>query len=57
MEQNFSIDEILTAVNEIQNKRKEMKIKNFESKPMKKDYLAVPRNTLKIIEEAEKIKK
>ena len=57
MEQDFSIDEILTAVNEIQNKRKEMKIKNLESKPMKKDYLAVPRNTLKIIEEAEKIKK
>ena len=57
MEQKFSIDEILTAVNEIQNKRKEMKIKNFESKPMKKDYSAVPRNTLKIIEEAEKIKK
>ena len=52
MEQKFSIDEIL-----IQNKKKEMKIKNFESKPMKKDYSAVPRNTLKIIEEAEKIKK
>ena len=57
MEQNFSINEILSAVNEIQNKKKEMKIKNFESKPMKKDYSAVPRNTLKIIEEAEKIKK
>jgi hypothetical protein len=57
MEQNYSIDEILLAVNEIQNKRKEKKIKNFESKPVQADYSAVPKDTLKLIEQAERLKK
>ena len=56
MEQNFSIDEILLAVEEIQNKKKKFKIKNFENKPVQKDYSAVPKDTLKLIEEAEKLK-
>jgi len=56
MEQNFSIDEILLAVEEIQNKKKKLKIKNFENKPVQKDYSAVPKDTLKLIEEAEKLK-
>ena len=56
MEQNYSIDEILLAVNEIQNKRKEKKIKNFESKPVQTDYSAVPKDTLKLIEQAERLK-
>lgn len=55
-EQNYSIDEILLAVDEIQNKRKKKKIKDFESKPVQKDYSAVPKDTLKLIEEAEKLK-
>ena len=56
MEPKYSIDEILLAVDEIQNKKKKMKIKNFESKPVQKDYSAIPKDTLKLIEEAEKLK-
>ena len=57
MEQDYTIDEILSAVNEIQNKKERKKTGNFESKPVKKDYSAVPKNTLKLIEEAENLKK
>ena len=55
MEESFSIDEILSAVNELQSKSKRKKIENIESKPIKKDYSAVPKDTLKLIEEAEKL--
>ena len=55
MEESFSIDEILSAVNEFQSKSKRKKIENIESKPVKKDYSAVPKDTLKLIEEAEKL--
>ena len=55
MEERFSIDEILSAVNELQNKSKRKKIENFESKSLKKDYSSVPKDTLKLIEEAEKL--
>jgi len=55
MEESFSIDEILSAVNEFQNKSKIKKFENFESKSKKKDYSAVPKDTLKLIEEAEKL--
>ena len=56
MDQNYSIDEILMAVNEIQNKKKEKKTKSIKNKSIQKNYSAVPKNTLKLIEEAEKIK-
>ena len=56
MEQNYSIDEILMAVNEIQNKKKEKKTKSNKNKIAQIDYSAVPKNTLKLIEEAEKLK-
>ena len=56
MEQNYSIDEILMAVNEIQNKKKEKKTESKKNKPAQIDYSAVPKNTLKLIEEAEKLK-
>ena len=55
MEERFSIDEVLSAVNELQNKSKIKKVVNFESKPVKKDYSSVPKDTLKLIEEAEKL--
>ena len=55
MEEDYTIDEILSAVNEIQNKKKIKKTENFESEPVKKDYSAVPKNTLKLIEEAENL--
>ena len=54
MEQKYSINEILLAVNEIQ--KKEKKIDTLKSKLTQKDYSVVPKNTLKLIEEAEKIK-
>ena len=56
MEDTYSIDETLIAVNEIKNKKKE---KNFEVKefqPIKNNNSSIPLNTLKLIEEAEKIK-
>ena len=56
MEENFSIEEILSAVNEIQKKKKEKKIETIKNDSIKKDFSAVPKNTLKLIEEAEKIK-
>ena len=56
MERNYSIDEILMAVNEIKNKKKEKKNESKKKKPNRIDYSAVPKNTLKLIEEAEKLK-
>ena len=56
MEKNYSINEILSAVDEIQNKKKEKKSKFIKKKSFQKDYSSVPKNTIKLIEEAEKIK-
>ena len=56
MEQKFSIEEILSAVNEIQNKKKKKKNEFVKRTSLQKDYSAVPKNTLKLIEEAEKTK-
>ena len=55
MEKNFSIDEILSAVDEIQKNKKKEKIQTIKNSPVQKDFSAVPKNTLKLIEEAEKI--
>ena len=55
-EQNYSINEILSAVDEIQNKKKENKTKSSLSPSPKKDYSEVPKHTLEIIEEAEETK-
>jgi len=56
IEQNYSIDEILSAVDEIENKRKQKKNKISFLPSAKKDYSEVPKNTLKLIEEAEETK-
>ena len=56
MEYNYSIDEILSAVDEIRNKKKDGEKKSFINENVKKDYSAVPKETLKLIEEAEKLK-
>jgi hypothetical protein len=50
---NFSIDEILSAVDEIQKKKKEKEIETFKINTNKKNFSEVPKNTLKLIEEAE----
>ena len=56
MEQNYSIDEILSAVDEIQNKKKVEKNEVFQNPSISKDYSEVPKHTLKLIEEAEETK-
>ena len=56
IDQNYSIDEILSAVDEIEKKRKQEKKKISFLPSTKKDYSEVPKNTLKLIEEAEETK-
>ena len=56
MERIYSIDEILTAVDEIKNKKKEKKDKALSPHLIKKNYSEVPKHTLQLIEEAEDIK-
>ena len=53
MEQNYSVDEILSAIDEISKKKREGKDLVSKDKFLKKDT-NVPQNTLKLIEEAEK---
>ncbi len=54
MKENYSIDEILSAVDDLQNlkKNKTKKVSNVSN--TKTDYSDIPKNTLKLIEEAEK---
>ena len=53
---NYSIDEILSAVNEIQDRKKDDKKKKLTTQSEKGDYSDVPKHTLKLIEEAEETK-
>ena len=53
MEKEYSIDEILLAVEEIQKKNKEKDFKIISNPPPTKDFSEVPVHTLKLIEEAE----
>ena len=56
MENNYSIDEILSAINDLQNISKD-KNKNISKEPsIKSDVSNIPKNTLRLIEEAEKSK-
>ncbi len=54
MKENYSIDEILSAVDDLQNlkKNKTKKVSNVPN--ANTDYSDIPKNTLKLIEEAEK---
>ena len=56
MDENYSIDEILSAVDDLQNlnKKKIKKVSNVSNS--KFDNSSIPKNTLKLIEEAEKSK-
>ena len=57
MSQIYTIDEILLAVDEIQNKKKsKTPISSKKIDLKKKDYSEIPKNTLKLIEEAEETK-
>ena len=56
METNYSIEEILSAVDEIHNsKKKKIKEQSF-NQSTKIANIDIPKNTLRLIEEAEKSK-
>ena len=56
MEDNYSIDDILSAVNELQNLKKNKTKKVLSYSNLKSDNSMIPKNTLELIEEAEKSK-
>ncbi len=56
MEDNYSIDEILSAIDDLQNINKDKDKKNLEETSIKFDNSNIPKNTLRLIEEAEKSK-
>ena len=54
MEGNYSIDEILSAVDDLQNLKRNKTKKISSVSNAKIDNSDIPKNTLKLIEEAEK---
>ena len=54
MEENYSIDEILSAVDDLRNLKKNKTKKVSNDSNAKTDNTDIPKNTLKLIEEAEK---
>jgi|TARA_E500000178_G_C16365293_1_gene463577 hypothetical protein len=54
MEKNFTISEILIAINEIQNRKKTKKSLTFSSEVKPETPSIIPKDTIKLIEEAEK---
>ena len=55
MKEQYSVEEILNAINDLQNLKKEKKIDTIViNKPILKKKSDIPTNTLKLIEEAEK---
>ena len=56
MDDNYSIDEILLAVNDLENIGKERNKKILKESSNKFDNSNIPQNTLRLIEEAEKSK-
>ena len=55
MEEKYSINEILNAVNDLQQIKKIKKEKQNQPKKVIKSGIEIPSDTLKLIEEAEKI--
>ena len=55
MKEQYSINEILNAIDDLQNLKKEKKINTIVmNKSIKKKSSDIPSNTLELIEEAEK---
>ena len=55
MKDQYSINEILNAIDDLQNLKKEKKIDTIViNKPIPKKKSDIPSNTLRLIEEAEK---
>ena len=55
MENNYSVEEILSAVDDLQRIKREREIISVK-KTAKLDSSSIPKDTLKLIEEAEKNK-
>ena len=55
MENNYSVEEILSAIDDLQKIKKEKKIISVKNNP-ETDSSIIPKVTLKLIEEAEKYK-
>ena len=55
MENNYTVEEILNAIDDLQKIKKEKKIISVNKTP-NADYSIIPKDTLKLIEEAEKNK-
>ena len=56
MQKNYSIEEILSAIEDLHSTKVE-KTKSIKNKDIiKQNFSEIPRDTLKIIEEAEKVK-
>ena len=56
MEDNYSIDEILSAVNDLENINNNKNKKISKEPSNKPETSNIPKNTLRLIEEAEKSK-
>ena len=56
MEDNYSIDEILSAVNDLQNISKDKNKKISKEPLITSETSNLPKNTLRLIEEAERSK-
>ena len=54
MEENYSINEILSAVDDLQNFKRNKTKKVSSVSNTKTDDSGIPKNTLRLIEEAEK---
>ena len=54
MEEKYSIDEILSAIDDLQNLKRNKIKKVYIVSNVKTGNSAIPKNTLKLIEEAEK---
>ena len=54
MKENYSIDEILSAVDDLQNFKRNKTKKVSSVSNAKTDDSGIPKNTLRVIEEAEK---
>ena len=55
MENNYSVEEILSAIDDLQRIKREKKIISVKN-TTKLDNTSIPKDTLKLIEEAEKNK-
>ena len=56
MKEQYSINEILNAINDLQKIKREKKPELTNIKTEKKNNSDIPSNTLRLIEEAEKVK-